>query len=393
MANGVTKRLFPSPVTVILAACLFLTGLAAAAITPYRAIVGVETLGLSTSQFALIIGFGGIGTAIASLILGSISDRAADRRRLVLLCAFVGCLGYSMVWLLPTALSFALAFGIVIPFGSAITSQNFSFARSYYNTVDPDRAAFMMSVLRSLFSLAWVIVPPLAGWVAMRGSPIDTFLIAVLALSGFILLFSTLYLLAGTGIAPVRSAGKQRLWIAPERRWGLAGVTLIRCAIFLHMNTLPLTIRADFGGSLADVGLNAGVAAALEVPLMVMWGYAARRWSNETLISLNGAIFALYLGAIPFAGSVQGVLLLQGLNALATAALLSLTIAYMQDVIAGRVGTSTALLDTVTVIATLTTSAIFALLATKDSYLAIFPVAAAMSLLGAGLIWAKGRQR
>ena len=386
-------RLIPSPVTAILASCLFLTGLAAAAITPYRAIVGVETLGLSNFQFALIVGLGGVGTAIASFVLGTISDRAADRRRLVLLCAAVGCLGYAMVWFVPSAVCFALAFGIVIPFGSAITSQNFSYARSYYNATDPGRAAFMMSVLRSLFSLAWVIVPPLAGWVAMRGTPIDTFLIAVLALLGFLAMFAVLYLIPGTGIAPQRSAAPQPFRIAPERRWGLAGVTLIRCAIFIHLTTLPLTLRADFGGSLADVGLNAGVAAALEVPLMVMWGYAARRWSNETLISLNGAIFALYLGAIPFAGSVQGVLLLQGLNALATAALLSLTIAYMQDLVAGRVGTSTALLDTVTVVATLTTSAVFALLATKESYLAIFPVGAGMSLLGAGLIWGKGRQR
>ncbi len=386
-------RLIPSPVTAVLAACLFLTGLASAAVTPYRAIVGVETLGLTNAQFALITGFGGLATAIASLALGAMSDRAADRRRPVLLCAVVGCLGFAMVWIWPTALSFAVAFAVVIPLGSALVSQNFSYARSYYNTVEPAKAAFMMSVLRSLFSLAWVIVPPLAGWVAMRGSPINTFLIAVLALIAFVLLFSTLYLMPGTGVAPARTTEKQPFRIAPERRWGLAGVTLIRCAIFLHLTTLPLTLRTDFGGSLADVGLNAGIAAALEVPLMVMWGYAARRWSNEVLIALNGAIFGLYLGAIPFAGSVHGVLLLQGLNALATAALLSLTIAYMQDVIAGRVGTSTALLDTVTVVATLTTSAVFALLATKDSYFAIFPVGAAMSLLGAALIWGKGQLR
>jgi predicted MFS family arabinose efflux permease len=154
---------------------------------------------------------------------------------------------------------------------------------------------------------------------------------------------------------------------------------------------LPLTLRTDYGGSLTDVGLNASLAAALEVPLMLMWAYAAKRWSNESLIALNGVLFAVYLALIPFAGSVQGVLWLQGLNALATSALLSLIIAYMQEAIAGRVGTSGSLMDTVTVLATLAASAIFAVMAGPEGYRAIFPVIAVFSLAGAVLIWVKGR--
>lgn len=384
-------RLPLSPVTVALCACLFLTGLAAAAVMPYRAIVGVETLGLTNTQFALITGFGGLATALTSLVLGVISDRTEDRRALVLLVVAVGCVGYGMVWLYPHLWTFALAFAVIIPFGNTLTSQSFSYARSYYNREMPERAAFMMSMLRSLFSLAWVIVPPLAGWIAMRGSAIDTFQIAILALLGFAGVFASLYLLPGTRIAPVRAAQMGKLSIAPSRRWGMAGVTLIRCGIISHQMVLPLTLRTDYGGSLADIGFNASLAAALEVPLMVMWAYAARRWSNETLLAVNGVLFAAYLGLVPVAGSVHGVLLLQGLNALATSAQLSLTIAYMQEAIAGRVGTSTSLMDTVTVLATLLASGIFAVMSGPSGYRAIFPVIAGLSLLGAGLIWTKGR--
>lgn len=380
-----------SPVTLALSACLFLAGLSAAAVAPYRAIVGVEELGLTNTQFALITGLGAFGTALTSLVLGVISDKTRDRRHLVLLVVSVAAAGYAMVWLAPHAWTFALAFGLIIPFGNTLISQSFSYARSYYNREAPEQAAFMMSVLRSLFSLAWVIVPPLAGWIAMRGRPIDTFELAVLALLAFLGIFASLYRVSGTRIAPVPQTPGQRLTIAPQRLWGMAGVTLIRCGILLHQSALPLTLRADYGGTLADVGLNASLAAALEVPLMLMWAYAAKRWSNEALLAANGVIFAAYLALVPFAGSVHGVLWLQILNALATSALLSLTIAYMQEAIAGRVGTSTALMDTVTVLATLLASALFAVFASPQSYVAIFPALAGLSVLGAGLIWVKGR--
>ena len=253
-------RLPLSPVTVALCACLFLTGLAAAAVMPYRAIVGVETLGLTNLQFALITGFGGLATALTSLVLGMISDRTEDRRALVLLVVTVGSVGYGMVWLYPHLWTFALAFAVIVPFGNTLTSQSFSYARSYYNRETPERAAFMMSMLRSLFSRA-----------------------------------------------------------------------------------------------------------------------------------VNGVLFAAHLAPVPMAGSVHGVLLREGLNALATSALLSLTIAYMQEAIAGRVGTSTSLMDTVTVLATVLASGIFAVMSGPSGYRAIFPVIAGLSLLGAALIWTKGR--
>ena len=120
----------PSPVTLALAACLFLAGLSAAAVAPYRAIVGVEELGLTNTQFALITGLGAAGTAMTSLVLGVISDKTRDRRHLVLLVVSVAVAGYALVWRAPHAWSFALAFGLIIPFGNTLISQTFSYARS-----------------------------------------------------------------------------------------------------------------------------------------------------------------------------------------------------------------------------------------------------------------------
>ncbi len=346
-------------------------------------------MGPTNTQFARITGFGGLATALTSLVLGVIFDRTGERRALVLLVVMVGCAGNGMVWLFQRLLTFALAFLVIISFGNTLTSQGFFYARSYCNREMPDRAAFMMSMLRRLFSLEWVIVPPLAGWIAMRGSAIDTFHVVILALLGCAGVFAWLYLMPVTRIAPVHSAQSGRLWIAPNRRWGMAGGTLIRGGIIPHQMVLPLTLRTDYSGTLDEADFNANLAAALEVPLMVMWAYAAKRRSNQMLMAIASVFIAVYLALIPMAGSVHGVLLLQGLNALATSALLSLTIAYMQDAIAGRVGTSTSRMDTVA--PTLAASGIFTLMSGPSGFRAIVPVIAVLHLLGAGLVGVKGR--
>jgi SET family sugar efflux transporter-like MFS transporter len=71
-------------VTSLLACSLFLAGLSAAAIAPYRAVVAVKELGFSNGTYAAIITLSSVATAIASVVLGALSDRMGDRRKLVI---------------------------------------------------------------------------------------------------------------------------------------------------------------------------------------------------------------------------------------------------------------------------------------------------------------------
>lgn len=80
------------------------------------------------------------------------------------------------------------------------------------------------------------------------------------------------------------------------------------------------------------------------------------------------------------------MLWLQGLNAVATAALLSLTISYVQESIRGRVGLSTSLMDVTTVMSTFAASAAFAALSSPEHYTAVFVAGSVLSLAGAGFI-------
>src|SRR5690606_18076385 len=145
----------------------------------------------------------------------------------------------------------------------------------------------------------------------------------------------------------------------------------------LNTTTAPLDIVRNFGGTAAELGIYASLAALLEIPCMPAWGFAAQRFKKHWLIAAGAAVFALSLFLLDQARIVTDVYWLQGFNAVATAGLMSMPISYMQEAIRGRVGLSTSLLDVVAVASPLIAAGIFGLVTAGARYLPIFAIAAA----------------
>jgi SET family sugar efflux transporter-like MFS transporter len=163
---------------------------------------------------------------------------------------------------------------------------------------------------------------------------------------------------------------------------------LIFTAVSLRTVTIPLVITSTLKGSYADLGIFAAVAAALELPFMVAWGYALRRISKHTMIIIGALLYAIYLVLMSRATSVTEMLWLQLLNGPAHGALMTIPISYLQDAIKGRVGLSTSLLDVSNVVASLATAALFgALTASVQNYPLLLVVAAGLSAAGAAALF------
>jgi hypothetical protein len=189
---------------------------------------------------------------------------------------------------------------------------------------------------------------------------------------------------------PTLPVGKAR--IEPAILGGIVGVTLIFIAVQIRTVTIPLLITSTLKGSFADLGIFAGLAAALELPFMVLWGYALRWVSKHTIIICGALLYAVYLGLLSRAGSVTEVLWLQLLNGPATAALLTIPISYLQDAIKDRVGLSTSLLDVLHVVAVLVSALVFGVLtASVQNYPLLILAAAGMSSAGAVVLFAAHR--
>ena len=385
-------------VTGLLATNIFLSGAAFAAMTPYRAIVGVDELGLSNAAFGIVMALTAVGSACASVALGWLSDKVADRRILIFLCALMGVVAFGVIWAFQTPFIFILAFCLLVPFGNALFSQSFSYSRAFYNRTHPERAEFTLSLLRSMFTLAWIVVPPLAGWIAARWSAYSVFAFSAVAHVGCTLVISLLWLQpdAKIGVAapgantPVTPPARIR--IPAPYRFGIVGVTCAMASVQLNMVLLPLIILRDLNGSLAQVGINASVAAAIEVPAMIGWGYLAVRVRKDVILAAASALFALYFGLMVFVGSFVQVVLLQAIAAVAIAALLSINISYLQDAIPSRVGLSTSLVDLSRVASVWIAAAVFSQ-NSAATYAPFIAVAALLSLAGAALMLLARRSR
>jgi SET family sugar efflux transporter-like MFS transporter len=386
------------PVTAFFGASLFFSGVTYASTLPYGAIVGIETLGLPHATYALLLMIGSLVSVPTAVALGWLSDRVPDRRLIVIFCALMGALGWGLVFVFRSQWAFIAALCLIMPFGGALYSQAFSFARSYYDRHQPDRAAFMVSMLRTVFTLAWAIVPPIVGWVAAMTGVFEVYGIASAAYLGGALVYATLFADPTTKVGrPPRTAGappvpQEKARIDLPIMGGLVGIVVILAGLQLSGTTTPLIIVNNFRGTVADVGLYSGLAAAVEVPFMIMWSFVGRRVSKHTMIIIAAFAYAVYVLLVSRTTSVAGLLWLQPLNGFAIAALMSVPIAYMQDAIRGRVGLSTSLIDVTSVGASLLMGAVFAVLtAATPDYPFVFVVAAGLTTLGGVIIFAAHR--
>ncbi len=366
---------------------------------PYRAIVGVDTLGLTNAQFGLVMALNAVGSAAAAIALGWLSDRVQDRRILLVFCAVMGAAAFGLVWAVQTPVVYITAFCLLIPFGNALFSQSFSYSRAYYNRESPDRAELTMSLLRSGFTLAWVIVPPFAGWIAAQGSAYSVFAISALAHVGCTLAVALIYVSPSAQVGLIAQTNSERpsealpkVRIATPFRFGAIGVVCSLAALQLNMVLMPLVILHDLAGSLSQVGIAASLAAVIEVPVMIGWGYLAMRMRKDLILAIASATFAVYFCLMTFVGSYLQLLLLQPIAAVAIAALLSINISYLQDAIPGRVGLSTSLVDLTRVISVWSAAAVFSFNASK-TYATVMPVAALLSLGGAVLLLVARQKR
>jgi len=389
-----TSRL---PVAALIGTSLFFTGITYASTLNYGAIVGIDTLGIPNALYSMLLMAASLVGAAASVILGYISDKVPDRRILVIGCALMGALGFGLIFVLRNQLAFIAAVCVIMPLGGALFSQSFSFARAYNNIHHRARAEFLTSMLRTVFSVAWVIVPPVVGWYAAATTVFNAYGVAAVAYLACAAIFFVLLRnpAAKVGLA-ASTTGQQvppvKARIAPAMLGGIIGVTLIFTAIQIRTVTIPLLITSTLRGSFTDLGIFAGLAAALELPFMVAWGYALRWLSKHTIIICGALLYAAYLVLISRAGSVAEVLWLQLLNGPATAALLTIPISYLQDAIRGRVGLSTSLLDVTHVVAAIVSATLFGVLTgSVQNYPQLMVVAAGLSAAGAAILFAAHR--
>ncbi|MBB4291984.1 MFS family permease [Rhizobium leguminosarum] len=370
---------------VALFVCAFLIGTGYATLLPYIAVVAIDGIGLSPAVYGSLTVAFSVTVIAVSFFLGQLFDRINNRASLVVLCAVVAIVGMLSIFFLRTEAAFAVIYCLCLPFSAVLFSQMFGYARLYLAATHEDSER-PISWLRSTFSLAWVISPPIVAVVIAKYSAYSILLLVpalytlVAAIFGCIWFSNRANDLRDTQTKP--TPPQPINWETVRDVWlGVLGMICIRVGLTLSGMAIPLFVLNDLKGTASDVGYAVSIPALVEVPLIIFWGTLAGRYGKVAVIAFSALLFAIYLLLVSVVATPIQLLGLQILNGVAAACLISVSIGYLQEVIPGRLGLSTSLIDVVSVTATAASAVLFGY-AASFNYRSVFAFAALVVVIG-----------
>ncbi|HEX2100576.1 MAG TPA: sugar efflux transporter [Candidatus Synoicihabitans sp.] len=361
----------------------FVLGLAYSFVLPFMSMWGTLHVGMSPSVFGLFMTATSLSAIVLSMVLASWSDTHVSRRTMLVLGSLGGAIGYlgyafvREVWLLTIIGCVALGIATVN------FSQLFAHVREEFEQSPGGQrdAAFLMSVLRVFFSLAWTVGPALGAWVMVQFQYRGVFAAA----AGLFLLF-----LAGVlWFVPHRPHSEQSrraprpsLWRVLSRGDILVYFTafvLVFAAHTMSLMNLPLLVTQSLGGTEADVGIIFGIAPVIEVPLMLWFGRLASSGHQIFLIRLGVLASVAYFVVLTFAQAPWHIYPMQVLTAVSIAITTNITILFFQDLLPQQAGVATSIYSNSFSAGSLVGYLGFGLLVQRVGHRGVFLVCAALS--------------
>ena len=320
----------------------FISGLAGALQTPTLSLFLTSEVQVRPFMVGLFFTFNAVIGILVSQLLARYSDRKGDRKTLILYCCLLGALA-SLLFAWNRNYFVLLLTGVLLSsFGSSATSQMFALAREHADKTGRESVMFS-SVMRAQISLAWMIGPPLAFALALGYGFRTMYLTAAIAfvLCAVIVRYLLPSMRKTTQVTakPIQAPRQHRratltLFIACTLMWSCNGLYLI---------TMPLYVVNELHLPEKLAGIMMGLAAGLEIPIMLLAGYYTKRFGKRLLMriaAVAGLLF--YTGTLLFDGEMQ-MLVLQGLNAVFIGILAGIGMIYFQDMMPGQAGAATTL--------------------------------------------------
>lgn len=381
----------------VAAALLVLYGAVACTIAPYQSLLAIETFGLSHLAYAVVLVAGALVFVTTSITGGILADQSLSRRTVALASTAAYALGAGLMWLVPGKAAFILAHAVLLPTGGTIFGQCFALARLGALGRPAAEQPSILAIIRALFAAPFVVVLPV--WSVVLGMGADlTVIYPVLFALGLMMI--ALILRAWpqegrdgwhdpkSGLSFAASLGE----FADGRVLGrvlLLGV--LAGATGLYMTLVGLVFTSA-GRDTGDVALYVGFVAGAEVPFMLAVPFMQRFFRKTALIAVGIAIYAVHLALMPFLAGTEFVWGLILFAALGGAAILTLPIAYLQDLMADRPGAGASLIAVQRICGDATCAAAFAIGTALSGY-GFAAVLGAMAAVTSGLfLWLLDRR-
>lgn len=390
--------LWTDPALRLAAGMMLMWGAITCVMGPYVSVLAVREFGLGDAGYAVLMVVSTALSVAVSVGAGIRADQRNDRRGITRWAVGALLLALGLMTVLPGRISFIAAHGVLMPVASILFGQLFALARMAASTHPEAQRDAVMAAIRALFALPFVAVLPLWALAFAKGAALLSIypvgLLMALPMTWLVLRHwpkdgQTRWQDAPSGLSFKAALAELA---APRVALRLVALGAVSCAATVSFAILSLILVPEIGRGPADVALYAGIVAGLEVPFMLMVPALARRIERTRLILLGTVVHCVSVAGLPWLAGTAWLWALMLPAGAGGAVILTLPIAYLQDLMADRPGTGSSLMSLQFLIASAMGALCFALGTAFAGYGLAAALGVAVSLLGAGaLVWADRR--
>ncbi|ANZ43546.1 hypothetical protein BBK82_44475 [Lentzea guizhouensis] len=354
---------------------------------PFGSLFLTSEVGVTPFQLGFFLLASPIASVVASTVMGKLSDGRVQRRFMLVAGGVAGAVGYSLFavsrdywFLLGTSVLF-------IAITSSLLPQLFAYGREV-----SQGPSMVVSVLRTLLSVAWVAGPPVAallvskiGWFGLFAST------AVLQLGVAVIA----WFLPVPAEAPKQETVEEEAPAGPSRgRTSVVSVafTFLQGSVALAVSGLPLFITTDLEGTAGDAGLVMGLCAALEIPMMLWFGSLANRKSLHMMVVVGAAISLGYHSLMLVTDAVWQVMAAQLLHATVISLIMGVGINYFQSLDPERPGHTTTMFSNTQIVGSMIAGPLLGV-AQGIGFRSVYAFTLGMCVVGLVLLLVAGRMK
>ncbi|SFN31773.1 MFS transporter, SET family, sugar efflux transporter [Izhakiella capsodis] len=364
----------------------FFSGVASALQTPTLSLYLSSEIHVSPMLIGLFFTINALAGIVVSQLLASYSDRRGDRKTLILQCCLLGAAG-ALLFAWSHSYFLLIIIGTLLSgFGSTANPQMFALAREHADKTGREAAMFS-AVMRAQISLAWVIGPPIAfmlsvsfGFKTMYICAAVAFVACALLVHFFLPTMRKTVVARHDKLQPPRRNRRDTLLL-------FIACTLMWCANSSYLITMPLYIVKGLHLNEKLAGEMIGLAAGLEIPVMLIAGYFAARFSKRRQLCISAAAAVIFYSGILLTTSPTLLLSLQFFNALFIGLVAATGMLYFQDLMPGQAGAATTLFTNTSRVGWLIAGLVSGATAQLWGYHSVFLLTLAMAAVSLGCLW------
>ncbi|MBL9048694.1 MAG: hypothetical protein JNK19_01095 [Tabrizicola sp.] len=360
---------------------------------PYFSTLAVNAYGFGDKGFAILLALSSVVSVSASITAGIRADQTSNRRRITLAAVMSLILGTFLMTAVPGPWVFAVAAAILFPISGVTFGQVFALARLAATRYPDGERDGILAVIRALFAAPFVVVLPLWSVAFSHGLQVTAIFPIGLVMSGCMLLVVMRLWPADRSVPwQDRPSGLSfRAALAEMGRPRLAARVValgaVNAASTVYVAIISLVMVAGVGRGTADVALYVGLVAGLEVPFMLMLPSLTRGMDRTGLIVAGAALYGVHVGLLPVLAGSAAVWFLILPAAVGGAIILTVPIAYLQDLLAERPGAGASLLAVQRLAGDVIAAGCFAAGTAVAGYGTVAVMGVLVALAGASALW------